>query len=57
MKQRGEQNKSGKRQEAGGNTEGKKKKKTSLEKITQRYLQNYVMIQGQPWRCAVGGDT
>lgn len=55
MKQRGEQKKSGKRQEAGGNTEGKKKK--SLEKITQRYLQNYVMIQGQPWRCAVGGDT
>lgn len=46
-------NKSGKRQEAGGNTEGKKK---CLEKITQRYLQNYVRIQGQPWRCAVGGD-
>lgn len=54
LKQRGEQNKVERDRKQG---ETQKVKKKSLEKITQRYLQNYVMmIQGQP-RCAVGGDT
>ena len=39
-----------------GETQKAKKKKMSREDNTQKYLQNYVRIQGQPWRCAVGGD-